>query len=387
MSHAPLPRSIILSGGRAAWNVVTSTQRAAALNFSKEQHRTSMICATRSPPSSSMSCADYGTPGTTARSSPTRRPACSSMRPRCSRSITRDGSFRSRDRSTSNAARKVIPIIIQAGGSPPGQELSARSADLVFSVVNGDPAAAKSTYDSLKQRVVKHGRAPEAVAILPGVMPIIGETRRAGEGAARPPAKLVDVDQRADPGVAAPRPRHLRLSARRSGSGISADRPRAGVLQGAARHGAAREDDVARSLQRHRGCARALGRLRHGTADRRHLRGVVHRRAWRTGSSSCRLISPARSTISSIKRGAGAAAARPVPAGIFRLDLARSPWACAALPRGAAQVGVRALHTLPFGGGMRPTRSRWRVRARPRRRSPACRQNPAPGRRRAARTG
>ena len=32
------------------------------------------------------------------------------------------------------------PVIIQAGGSPPGQELSARSADLVFSVVNGDKA-------------------------------------------------------------------------------------------------------------------------------------------------------------------------------------------------------------------------------------------------------
>ena len=30
------------------------------------------------------------------------------------------------------------PLIIQAGGSPPGQELSAHSADLVFSVVN-DP--------------------------------------------------------------------------------------------------------------------------------------------------------------------------------------------------------------------------------------------------------
>jgi alkanesulfonate monooxygenase SsuD/methylene tetrahydromethanopterin reductase-like flavin-dependent oxidoreductase (luciferase family) len=68
-------------------------------------------------------------------------------------------------------------VIIQAGGSPPGQELSARSADLVFSVVNGDPAAAKAAYGGLKQRVVKHGRAPEAVSILPGVMPIIGETQ------------------------------------------------------------------------------------------------------------------------------------------------------------------------------------------------------------------
>jgi N-acetyl-S-(2-succino)cysteine monooxygenase len=68
------------------------------------------------------------------------------------------------------------PVIIQAGGSAPGQELSARSADLVFSVVNGDKASAKAAYDSLKARVVKHGRDPDALPILPGVMPIIAET-------------------------------------------------------------------------------------------------------------------------------------------------------------------------------------------------------------------
>jgi len=68
------------------------------------------------------------------------------------------------------------PLIIQAGGSAAGQELSARTADLVFSVVSGDQAAAKAAYDGLKARVVKHGRAPAAVKLLPGVMPIIGET-------------------------------------------------------------------------------------------------------------------------------------------------------------------------------------------------------------------
>jgi alkanesulfonate monooxygenase SsuD/methylene tetrahydromethanopterin reductase-like flavin-dependent oxidoreductase (luciferase family) len=54
--------------------------------------------------------------------------------------------------------------------------LSACSADLVFSVINGDKTAAKSAYDELKARVMKHGRAPSEMAILPGVMPIIGET-------------------------------------------------------------------------------------------------------------------------------------------------------------------------------------------------------------------
>jgi len=68
------------------------------------------------------------------------------------------------------------PLIIQAGGSVPGQELSARTADVVFSVVSGDQAAAKAAYDGLKARVARHGRAPEAVAIMPGVMPIIGDT-------------------------------------------------------------------------------------------------------------------------------------------------------------------------------------------------------------------
>ena len=63
------------------------------------------------------------------------------------------------------------PLIIQAGGSPPGQELSARTAEIVFSVVNGDKPSAKAAYDGLKLRTVKYGRVPDDIAILPGVMP------------------------------------------------------------------------------------------------------------------------------------------------------------------------------------------------------------------------
>jgi alkanesulfonate monooxygenase SsuD/methylene tetrahydromethanopterin reductase-like flavin-dependent oxidoreductase (luciferase family) len=68
------------------------------------------------------------------------------------------------------------PLIIQAGGSEPGQELSARTADIVFSVVSGDTAEAKAAYDGLKSRLAKHGRAPGDMTILPGVMPIVGRT-------------------------------------------------------------------------------------------------------------------------------------------------------------------------------------------------------------------
>lgn len=68
------------------------------------------------------------------------------------------------------------PLLIQAGGSDRGQELSARCADIVFSVVNGDKDEAKAAYDSLKSRMQKYGRDPGDLALLPGVMPIIGKT-------------------------------------------------------------------------------------------------------------------------------------------------------------------------------------------------------------------
>src|SRR5208337_4893110 len=78
-----------LSGGRAAWNVVTSTNSAAALNFGRErlnEHDLRYEIAT----DSWMSCAGCGIPGTRGPSSPTRRRAPSSIPPRCARSTTKD---------------------------------------------------------------------------------------------------------------------------------------------------------------------------------------------------------------------------------------------------------------------------------------------------------
>ena len=67
------------------------------------------------------------------------------------------------------------PVIIQAGGSPSGLELAARTADVVFSVVQ-ELAPAKAAYANLKGRMAKYGRAPDELAVLPGVMTIIGDS-------------------------------------------------------------------------------------------------------------------------------------------------------------------------------------------------------------------
>ncbi|MGE0036393.1 MAG: LLM class flavin-dependent oxidoreductase [Xanthobacteraceae bacterium] len=164
-----------ISGGRAGWNVVTSTNAAAAFNFGRDrlnEHdlRYEIAGEFVDVVRGLWDCWDDGaivadrSTGTFLDASKVRQ-------------LNHKGRF-FQVKGPLNIERcpQGHPIIIQAGGSPPGQELSARSADIVFSVVNGEPASAKAAYDSLKQRVIKHGRRPEHVAILPGVMPIVGDT-------------------------------------------------------------------------------------------------------------------------------------------------------------------------------------------------------------------
>ncbi len=164
-----------LSGGRAGWNVVTSTAEKAARNFSKQnlyEHDLRYEIASEFVDvvrglwdtwDDGAIVADKATGVYLDKSKV--------------RTLDHKGRFYS-VRGPLNIERppQGHPVIIQAGGSPAGQELSARSADLVFSVVNGDKDSAKTAYDSLKQRVVKHGRAPSELPILPGVMPIVGDT-------------------------------------------------------------------------------------------------------------------------------------------------------------------------------------------------------------------
>jgi FMN-dependent oxidoreductase (nitrilotriacetate monooxygenase family) len=68
------------------------------------------------------------------------------------------------------------PVIIQAGSSEPGLQLAARTADVVFTVVQ-DKAEAQAGYQALKSRLPAFGRTADEVAVLPGCMPIVGRTR------------------------------------------------------------------------------------------------------------------------------------------------------------------------------------------------------------------
>jgi FMN-dependent oxidoreductase (nitrilotriacetate monooxygenase family) len=67
------------------------------------------------------------------------------------------------------------PVLFQAGASEPGRSLGARFADVVFTAQN-TLAAAKEFRADMRRRVEAQGRDPDSVKVMPGLMPILGGT-------------------------------------------------------------------------------------------------------------------------------------------------------------------------------------------------------------------
>lgn len=68
------------------------------------------------------------------------------------------------------------PLVVQAGGSPQGRQLAGRTANAVFSA-ELELDAAIEHYEQVKSAAVEAGRRREDVAILPGLITIIGSTK------------------------------------------------------------------------------------------------------------------------------------------------------------------------------------------------------------------
>ncbi len=74
------------------------------------------------------------------------------------------------------------PVLAQAGGSGPGQDLGARVAEIVYTAQK-ELAGAVTFYDSLKGRLGKFGRTRDSLNIMPGAVIVMGKT--AAEARAR----------------------------------------------------------------------------------------------------------------------------------------------------------------------------------------------------------
>jgi alkanesulfonate monooxygenase len=78
-----------------------------------------------------------------------------------------------------NVARPIqgYPVIAQAGSSGPGQDLGSRIADVIYTAQK-DRDEAIAFYNSVKAHGAAAGRAPDAMLVMPGILPVLGRTRQ-----------------------------------------------------------------------------------------------------------------------------------------------------------------------------------------------------------------
>lgn len=162
-----------ISGGRAAWNAVTTANAQAAANFG----RTHPDHARRYEMAAEFIVVvkrlwDAWQPGATPKNKATGR----YFDPGRIAAIDHDGPF-FKVRGPLNMSRSPQgrPVILQAGGSEAGQDLAAEHADVVFTVTQ-DKVEAQMFYAGLKARLARFGRTPDSMVVLPGVMPVVGRT-------------------------------------------------------------------------------------------------------------------------------------------------------------------------------------------------------------------
>ena len=163
-----------ISGGRVGWNVVTSWSEAEAKNFSREKHFDHDFRYRRAEEFVDVVTGlwDSWEDDAFLRDQAGGR----YFDPAKMHVLNHKGEFFS-VKGPLNSPRppQGYPVIAQAGSSEPGQELAARTADLVYTAQR-DFASAKAFYDSVKGRAAKYGRSPDDMLVMPGGLIVVGES-------------------------------------------------------------------------------------------------------------------------------------------------------------------------------------------------------------------
>jgi FMN-dependent oxidoreductase (nitrilotriacetate monooxygenase family) len=163
-----------LSNGRAGWNIVTTSNPDAALNFNMDEH---MQHGDRYRRAREFYDVVTGLWDSFADDAFIRDPESGIFfDPEKMHVLNHHGENFS-VRGPLNIARppQGWPVIVQAGASEAGRQLAAETAEMVFAA-GGSVAAARAFYADVKGRMPKVGRDPEHLKILPGALVIVGET-------------------------------------------------------------------------------------------------------------------------------------------------------------------------------------------------------------------
>jgi alkanesulfonate monooxygenase len=163
-----------ISGGRAAWNIVTTSNPDAALNFGLTEH---MAHADRYRRAREFYDVVTGLWDSFADDAIVRDVDSGIFfDPNRVHVLDHQGEFLN-VRGPLNIARPIQgwPVIVQAGASDPGRQLAAETAEVVFTS-QANLEAGRRFYSDVKRRADAVGRDPSLIKILPACLVIVGET-------------------------------------------------------------------------------------------------------------------------------------------------------------------------------------------------------------------
>ncbi len=176
----------ILSGGRVAWNVVTSTRNEEARNFGMDELpprelRYDMADEFVAACFALWDC--WGEDTMIFDKASGRQVDASKVR----YADFKGQYYKTRGPLTIPRSPQGRPVIMQAGSSPRGREFAARWAELIFCPQHTKPDM-QAFYQDIKTRMERLGRQPEDCAIMPQMTLVVGET----ESIAREKAAYLD---------------------------------------------------------------------------------------------------------------------------------------------------------------------------------------------------
>lgn len=168
-----------LSGGRAAWNVVTTSDEAAALNFNQNEHLKHEFRYERAEEFVDVVTGLWDTWEDNALVIDREKAVFAN--PEKVHDLNHKGKWFS-VKGPLNVARPIQghPVVIQAGSSEPGKQLAARTAEVIFTAWQ-TIGEAQSFYREVKSQLSLFGRTPDQLKIMPGIFPIIGRTEAEAE--------------------------------------------------------------------------------------------------------------------------------------------------------------------------------------------------------------
>lgn len=164
----------LISRGRAGWNIVTSIDAGTAGNFGRAGHEDYPTRYRRAQENVEVVTALWDSYEPDAFS--TDKTAARFLDPAKQHRLDHTGEFYSVGGPLNLiASRQGRPVLVQAGSSEAGRDLSARVGEVIFNFCR-DTAAGKDFADDIRARLPAYGRSPDEVVILPAASIVIADT-------------------------------------------------------------------------------------------------------------------------------------------------------------------------------------------------------------------